>query len=46
VPPTGAIISWDGLTFTVLAGDERRVSKVEIHKKSHDGPSVEARVAS
>jgi putative hemolysin len=30
VPPVGALVSWDGLTFTVRAGDERRVAKVEI----------------
>jgi CBS domain containing-hemolysin-like protein len=30
VPPVGAVISWDGLTFVVRAGDERRVSRVEI----------------
>ena len=45
VPPTGSLISWNGLTFTVLAGDDRRVSKVEIHKKSHEGASAEARPA-
>jgi CBS domain containing-hemolysin-like protein len=30
VPPVGAIVAWDGLTFTVRAGDERRVTRVEI----------------
>lgn len=30
VPPVGAVIAWDGLTFVVRAGDERRVSRVEI----------------
>jgi CBS domain containing-hemolysin-like protein len=30
VPPVGAVVSWDGFTFTVRAGDERRVGKVEI----------------
>ncbi len=30
VPPVGAVLSWDGLTFTVRAGDERRVTRVEI----------------
>jgi CBS domain containing-hemolysin-like protein len=32
VPPVGAILSWDGLTFVVRAGDERRVSRVEISR--------------
>jgi putative hemolysin len=45
VPPTGSLISWNGLTFTVLAGDDRRVSKVEIHRKPHDGKPAEARPA-
>ncbi|MHB8420381.1 MAG: hemolysin family protein [Myxococcales bacterium] len=36
VPPQGSLITWNGLTFTVLAGDERRVVKVEIHKRSHE----------
>jgi CBS domain containing-hemolysin-like protein len=30
VPPVGSLVTWDGLTFTVRAGDERRVSRVEI----------------
>jgi putative hemolysin len=30
VPPVGAVISWDGLTFVVRAGDDRRVTRVEI----------------
>jgi magnesium and cobalt exporter, CNNM family len=30
VPPVGATLVWDGLTFTVRAGDERRVTRVEI----------------
>jgi putative hemolysin len=30
VPPVGALIDWKGLTFTVRAGDERRVTRVEI----------------
>jgi CBS domain containing-hemolysin-like protein len=34
VPPVGAIVTWDGLTFTVRAGDERRVAKVEIARRS------------
>jgi len=30
VPQVGAQIPWEGLTFTVRAGDERRVTRVEI----------------
>jgi CBS domain containing-hemolysin-like protein len=30
VPPVGSLVTWDGLTFTVRAGDDRRVSRVEI----------------
>jgi putative hemolysin len=33
VPPTGSLIAWDGLTFTVRAGDERRVTRVEIARR-------------
>ena len=33
VPPVGSVLTWDGLTFTVRVGDERRVAKVEIKKK-------------
>ena len=33
VPPVGSLIAWDGLTFTVRAGDERRVAKVEIARR-------------
>ncbi|HUB05990.1 MAG TPA: hemolysin family protein [Myxococcales bacterium] len=40
VPPQGSLITWNGLTFTVLSGDERRVVKVEIHKRPHE-PRVE-----
>jgi CBS domain containing-hemolysin-like protein len=39
VPPLGATVSWDGLTFTVRAGDERRVAKVEIARRA---PASEA----
>jgi len=35
VPPLGAVVTWDGLTFTVRAGDERRVAKVEIARRGH-----------
>jgi putative hemolysin len=30
VPAVGAVVEWDGLTFTVRGGDERRVTRVEI----------------
>lgn len=30
VPPVGAVLRWEGLTFTVRAGDERRLTRVEI----------------
>ncbi len=33
VPPVGATVAWDGLTFTIRAGDERRVTKVEIARR-------------
>ncbi|HET7754307.1 MAG TPA: hemolysin family protein [Anaeromyxobacteraceae bacterium] len=33
VPSTGARVDWDGLTFTVRAADERRVTKVEIARR-------------
>jgi putative hemolysin len=33
VPAVGAIVTWDGFTFTVLAGDERRVTRVEIARR-------------
>jgi CBS domain containing-hemolysin-like protein len=45
VPPMGTLISWRDLTFTVLAGDERRISKVEIHRKAQVGQTAEARPA-
>ena len=41
VPPVGSLIAWDGLTFTVRAGDERRVAKVEIARRG-DAPAPEA----
>jgi putative hemolysin len=34
VPPVGSLIAWDGLTFTVRGGDERRVAKVEIARRA------------
>jgi putative hemolysin len=33
VPAVGALVAWDGLTFTVRAGDERRVTRVEIARR-------------
>jgi CBS domain containing-hemolysin-like protein len=33
VPPVGSTFAWDGLTFTVRAGDERRVTRVEIARR-------------
>ncbi len=38
VPPVGATLSWEGLTFTVRGGDERRLTRVEITRR----PAVEA----
>ena len=34
VPPVGSEIRWDGLVFTVRAGDERRVTRVEIARRA------------
>jgi CBS domain containing-hemolysin-like protein len=34
VPPVGSVLQWDGLTFTVRGGDERRVTKVEIARRA------------
>jgi CBS domain containing-hemolysin-like protein len=33
VPAVGATVSWDGLVFTVRAGDDRRVTRVEIARR-------------
>ena len=33
VPPTGSLVVWGGLTFTVKQADDRRVQKVEIARK-------------
>ncbi len=33
VPPVGSLLAWDGLTFTVRGGDERRVTRVEIARR-------------
>jgi putative hemolysin len=46
VPAVGALVSWDGLDFTVRAGDERRVTKIEIARRApapaEDGPEAQA----
>jgi CBS domain containing-hemolysin-like protein len=34
VPQVGALVAWEGLTFTVRAGDERRVARVEIARRA------------
>jgi CBS domain containing-hemolysin-like protein len=34
VPPVGERVDWDGLSFTVRAGDERRVTRVEIARRA------------
>jgi len=39
VPQTGAHIAWDGLNFSVRAGDDRRVLKVEIVRAEEKGAS-------
>ena len=40
VPPTGSLVVWGGLTFTVKAADDRRVQKVEIARKPAPGAAV------
>ena len=40
VPPTGSLVVWGGLTFTVKAADDRRVQKVEIARKPAAGSAV------
>jgi len=45
VPPVGAFVAWDELTLTVRAGDERRVSKVEIALRASPRAPAEARAA-
>ena len=37
VPQVGALVAWDGLTFTVRGGDERRVTRVEIARRRDPG---------
>jgi putative hemolysin len=48
VPAVGAVVSWDGLDFTIRAGDERRVTRVEIalRREPGDAPPPEARATS
>jgi CBS domain containing-hemolysin-like protein len=43
VPPVGSALTWDGLTFTVRGGDERRVTKVEIARRPEPPAKEEAR---
>jgi putative hemolysin len=45
VPAVGAIVTWDGFTFTVLAGDERRVTRVEIARRAEPTPTPEPEIA-
>jgi len=42
VPPVGSLLAWDGLAFTVRAGDERRVTRVEIARRRDAGPAEKA----
>lgn len=42
VPAVGALVAWDGLTFTVRGGDDRRVTRVEIARRA-DAPAAEER---
>jgi CBS domain containing-hemolysin-like protein len=44
VPPVGAILAWEGLTLTVRAGDERRVTRVELARRA-PAPAQETAVA-
>jgi hypothetical protein len=37
----GALVAWNGLTFTVRAGDERRVTRVEIARSAGRGREPE-----
>jgi len=41
VPPTGSLVVWGGLSFTVKLADERRVLKVEIARKPAEKPAAE-----
>jgi CBS domain containing-hemolysin-like protein len=40
VPPVGSLLAWDGLTFTIRGGDERRVTRVEIARR-REAPAAE-----
>jgi len=40
VPPPGSVVLWKGLRFTVRAGDERRVTRVEIAKTDGEARSA------
>ncbi|MCM2333902.1 MAG: hemolysin family protein, partial [Anaeromyxobacteraceae bacterium] len=40
VPPVGAALDWEGLTFTVRGGDERRVTRVEIGRRPAEAPAA------
>ncbi|HEX9290738.1 MAG TPA: hemolysin family protein [Anaeromyxobacteraceae bacterium] len=42
VPAVGSLLAWDGLTFTVRGGDERRVTKVEIARRRDVSPDEKA----
>ncbi len=45
VPAVGSLLAWDGLTFTVRGGDERRVTRVEIARRREAGPGEQTRRA-
>ncbi len=45
VPAVGSILTWDGLTLTVRAGDERRVTRVEIARRAQEPPAGVARAS-
>ena len=40
VPPSGSLVVWGGLTFTVKQADDRRVQKVEIARKPEGKPGL------
>jgi putative hemolysin len=40
VPPSGSLVVWGGLTFTVKQADDRRVLKVEIARTPESKPAV------
>src|SRR5712672_4079603 len=42
VPPSGSLVVWGGLTFTVKQADDRRVLKVEIARKPEGKPAPAA----